>query len=381
VRILVLGCKDYPAFTTPWVHSGGMEVYTERMVRSLATRALFTLYTAGGRSDDAARVIPLGGFGGLRTQPVSLLLRSLTRLRSSGRDFDLLNPQTPLAALAARMAKRRWGIPYVVTVHVFGADPAHAGGRASAWAYSRVEQLVFSEAGAIIPTGRALAAALENRYQGTKEKISVVTAAGDGRKHTAPRDVTRARLGITERHHLLLFLGRLVDENGIDDLLAAMSFLGHNHPNLQLMIAGAGTREREIAARIRRGGLDEVVRMIGPVRGQEKLDLLAAADLMVRASRHEVFPEAYLEALSVGTPVAATAAGDTADLAAESGAIELLPSADPRGQAETIGSLLDDTERRTQMRARALEYSERVQWAQQRERYWAVLQRVAGGRA
>ena len=61
MRILVLGCKEYPAFTTDWVHSGGMEVYTERMVRSLSSRARFALYTAAGASDADARVISLGG--------------------------------------------------------------------------------------------------------------------------------------------------------------------------------------------------------------------------------------------------------------------------------------------------------------------------------
>jgi glycosyltransferase involved in cell wall biosynthesis len=125
--------------------------------------------------------------------------------------------------------------------------------------------------------------------------------------------------------------------------------------------------------------LGEAVQMIGPVRGQDKLDLLAAADVMVRSSLHEVFPEAYLEALSVGTPVAATPAGDTPDLAEQSGAIELLPFGDPRGQAAVLAALLDDVDRRVRMRERALDYSRRVRWEQQRELYWNVLERSAGG--
>src|SRR5205085_12439551 len=122
----------------------------------------------------------------------------------------------------------------------------------------------------------------------------------EGVRETAPRVDTRARLGFSDENHLLLFLGRLVDENGIEDLLAAVSFLRHNRPHLRLLIAGTGHRKRDVATRIRSEGLGGVARMIGPVQGQEKLDLLAAADVMVRSSWHEVFPEAYLEALSVG---------------------------------------------------------------------------------
>jgi len=381
VRILVLGCKDYPAFTTSWVHSGGMEVYAERMIRSLSDRARFTVYAAAGHSDDGASVERLGAARGLRTQPLSLALRSWPRVGRSAREFDLLNPQTPLAALAAWRANRLFGVPYVVTVHIFGADRVHAGGRLAAFAYSCAERLVFSKAAAIIPTGRRLAAALEKRYAGIGSKISIVTAAADGVKRTIPRNDVRARWAVAADAELLVFLGRLVEENGIDDLLAAVSVLRQNRPRLRLMIAGAGDRERDVATTIERSELKEAVRMVGAVRGQEKLDLLAAADLMVRASRHEVFPEAYLEALSVGTPVAATAAGDTEDLAAESGAIELLPMNDPRGQARVLASLLDDPSRRSAMRERALEYSRSVVWDRQKERYWSVLESAAGSRA
>jgi glycosyltransferase involved in cell wall biosynthesis len=358
-----------------------MEVYSERMIRSLADRARFTIYAAGGRSDGAARVEALGAWRGLRTQPLSLVAKSWARVRRSGRDFDLVNAQTPLAGLVARRAKRLFGVPYVVTVHVFGADPAHAGGQLSAFAYSCVEQLVFSQAAAIIPTGRRLAAALEKRYQGIYSKITLVTAAGEGVKGTVPRDQTRARLEVGLEEEFLLFLGRLVVENGLNDLLAAFSLLRQNRPRLRLLIAGTGDCEMEVSTRIEREGWNDRVRMIGAVRGQEKLDLLAAADLMVRCSRHEVFPEAYLEALSVGTPVAATPAGDTAELAEESGAIELLPLGDPDGQARVLAKLLDDRARRAAMHERALAYSRRVRWETQKERYWNVLERAAGGRA
>ena len=129
------------------------------------------------------------------------------------------------------------------------------------------------------------------------------------------------------------------------------------------------------------GGEAGAIRMIGAVRGQEKLDLLAAADLMVRTSTHEVFPEAYLEALSVGAPVAATPAGDTPDLAEDSNAIALLPLGDPRGQAAILGELLGDPARLDRMRVAALDYSRRFRWEAQKDRYWDVLRSAAGASA
>ena len=129
------------------------------------------------------------------------------------------------------------------------------------------------------------------------------------------------------------------------------------------------------------GGEAGAIRMVGAVRGQEKLDLMAAADLMVRTSTHEVFPEAYIEALSVGTPVAATPAGDTPDLAEDSKAIALVPFGNPRGQAAVIAELFGDRARLDRMRVAALDYSRRFRWDVQKERYWDVLRSAAGASA
>ncbi len=381
MKILVLGCKDYPAFSTPWVHSGGMEVYAERMIRSLADRHRFSLLTVGGASDRAADVVPLGGASGLRTQPISLTARSWRRLRASRPDADLLNPQTPLSALAARMVKRRYGIPYVVTVHIFGAEPAHAGGRLSAFLYSFVESLVFSEAKAIIPTGRRLGEAIKKNYPRFATKVSVVTAAGEGVRKTAPRSETRRRFEIGKDERLLLFLGRLVEENRIEETVEAFARLRQDRPDVRMLIAGTGDRQMKISEAIRTLDLGGEVRMIGAVRGQEKLDLLAASDAMVRTSRHEVFPEAYLEALSVGTPVLATPAGDTPLMADDSNAIALLPFADPAGQAAVMAGVLDDAARLAQMRAAALDYARRFVWDSQKEHYASLLEAAVGGRA
>ncbi|MEA2624323.1 MAG: teichuronic acid biosynthesis glycosyltransferase TuaC [Candidatus Binatota bacterium] len=382
MRVLVLGVKNYPAFSRPWVHSGGMEVYAERMVRSLAGRARFTVYTADGDPDEAATVVRLGARRGLRTQPLSLAVRSWRRLRADGPVYDVCNPQSPLAAVSAWVAKRRWGIPYVVTVHVFGADPAHAGNRLSAAVYARIQALVFSEAAGIIPTGRRLAEALERRYPKIGSRITVVTAAGTGvRRAAEARATIRFRLGTPAETPVLLFLGRLVRENGICELLEAFQRLREDAPDARLWIAGSGDREARIRKRIGSLGIGGSVQMLGARRGQDKLDLLAAADVMVRTSRHEVFPEAYLEALSVGTPVAATAAGDTEDLATDSGAVAVLPANDPHRQAAMIGALIADRDRLTLMKQRALQYSRRVVWDDRKEVYWRVLESAAHGAA
>lgn len=376
MKILVTGCKDYPAFTTPWVYSGGMEVYVERMTRSLADRGKFTLMTAGGRSDSSARVISLGAARGHRTQPLSLLLRTLRRVLGARPDCDVINAQSPLSGLAGYFSRVRWGIPYVVTVHVFGSDRAHSGGRVAAGGYAAIESLVLSRAAGVIPTGRVLAGMLCERYPKVRPRVRAVTAAGTGVAETADRRAVRERLGIPAGEKALLFLGRLVEENGLGDLFEAAAHLAASFPRFRLLIAGTGDerQRRTLESRVRRLGLDGRVHWLGSLSGREKVDVLAATDVLVRTSFHEVFPEAYIEALSVGTPVVATPAGDTPILAEESGAIEVVPFADPPAQALALGRLLDDDRRLEEMRSRGLAYAARVTWEDRKDLYWDVLE-------
>lgn len=130
--------------------------------------------------------------------------------------------------------------------------------------------------------------------------------AGPRREPGAPRRIVS--LG---RIHAGKLLHRQID---------AMAVLRERARPLPLMeIAGAlddgptpgiHPYARSLAARIRRLGLEEHVRLIGPVRGDAaKGAFLSGADLLVNLSVtvEESFPKTPVEALGVGTPVVATA--------------------------------------------------------------------------
>jgi glycosyltransferase involved in cell wall biosynthesis len=81
---------------------------------------------------------------------------------------------------------------------------------------------------------------------------------------------------------------------------------------------------------------------------------LAAADIAVHPSLHEIFPNAVGEAMACGRPVIAADAGGTSELIGNSGEAGILvPAGDPDALAQAIGGLLADPERRTQLGAAA----------------------------
>lgn len=127
----------------------------------------------------------------------------------------------------------------------------------------------------------------------------------------------------------LVFLGRLHHVKGVDWLIEAWARLGDNFPDWELIIVGptdpcyARTIERFKRAV---GGLR--VTFAGPKYDQEKLRILAGADLFVLPSRTENFGLTAAEALMMEVPVIATKGTPWSGLSGASAGWWIEPGAD-----------------------------------------------------
>lgn len=335
-HVLVLGCKNYPAFSSPRVISGGMEVYVGELVRLLKEKYDFTLLTAHAHSDaPEVRVVNVPIFGGFALQPISLCFFSFWTalgLVCCGRRIDLINAQTPLSGGIAWMLKACFGIPYVVSVHIFAADRSHAGWMSRL--YGWLEQRVLTRADRVISAGYRLKEFLDRRYGFPNDRVVVIHPGMDLPAHPSRKPSSAIQNVIADRAYKVLYLGRLIRENGLLDLLRAFTVL--KDLSVRLYLAGNGDLEGTAREFIRREGLEERVILLGIVTGEDKTHLIKNVDLSIRPSYHEVFPVAYLESIACGIPVVATPVGDTEYLAKRTGAITLVPTNAPERIAEAV---------------------------------------------
>jgi glycosyltransferase involved in cell wall biosynthesis len=125
-----------------------------------------------------------------------------------------------------------------------------------------------------------------------------------GRYRREARPQTDARWDIPPGAQLVLFLSRVHPLKGADRLIEAFFQIAERCPRAVLMVAGPddGGLERKYRASIQAMGLGQRVRFPGMVLGEDKLDLLARADLFCLPSFGEGFSLAVLEALASGTP-------------------------------------------------------------------------------
>jgi len=126
----------------------------------------------------------------------------------------------------------------------------------------------------------------------------------------------RQRFSIPQSARLMLFLGRITPKKGLPMLLGAMASYRACLGDWRLIIAGVDEFGHEAQVRELVSDLDmeDLVRFVGPLYGQDKRDAFAAAELFVLPSHSEGAPMVILEALGAGTPVLTTNASPWEDL-------------------------------------------------------------------
>lgn len=175
----------------------------------------------------------------------------------------------------------------------------------------------------------------------------------------ARRDL-RAELGIPADGRIVLTIGRLSEQKGYADLLQIIPGVLEGRPDLFFVWAGDGELRRELDCRIREGGLEPHVQILGH-RG-DTARLLAGADIFLLPSRYEGQSFALTEALAHGVPALSSDAGGAAEIIRNGIDGLIFGRADPAALAQKLIWALDHPQRMSEMadagRARAALFSE-----------------------
>lgn len=146
-----------------------------------------------------------------------------------------------------------------------------------------------------------------------KEKIEWIGNGVDLKRFsnlTEDRDL-KSSLGIDEKDKVIGFIGRIVREKGVEELILSLKQVGQTIPNVKLLIVGdtlesdrdQGAKER-IKQLIDINGLTNKVIFIG--FREEIPQIYKIMDVFVLPSHREGMPRTVLEAMASGKPVIAT---------------------------------------------------------------------------
>ncbi|UMZ09169.1 MULTISPECIES: glycosyltransferase family 4 protein [unclassified Pseudomonas] len=178
-----------------------------------------------------------------------------------------------------------------------------------------------------------------------------------------------------EQEPLVGFVGRLSGEKGPDLFLDALIGLCQQRPSLKAVLLGDGEQNAILRQRIEAAGLS--LRILLPGYQSDMQPWLKRLNVLVISSRTEGTPMILLEAMQVGTPVAAFAVGGIPDVLQHRHNGLLATPLDSEELARCIGELLDDP-----LQARSLAEAARVTQRQHHHlptlaKRWDELYRVA----
>lgn len=157
---------------------------------------------------------------------------------------------------------------------------------------------------------------------------------------TRSRSDVRRELGVAHDAELIVTVGRYTAEKSQALLIEAVAELARRRPRLRALIVGLGPLESELRDSASRLGLDGIVEVTGP--RADAVDVIAAADVAVSTSIREGLGLTLLEALTVGTPVVASAVGGIPDVLDDGAAGLLFPSGDVHALVAALERVLDD---------------------------------------
>lgn len=186
-------------------------------------------------------------------------------------------------------------------------------------------------------------------------KLASATAAEDFFSHQ--------RTGVSSKHPArLLFVGWIIPDKGIFDLLDAMVILVRTHPDVRLRLAGPlfdkdDAWKQAVAIR----GISNQVEFLGVISDRKKLiQELDAASIFVFPSHFEGFPVALLEAITLGLPCIGTSVGGIPDILDNGVAGILVEPKAPQELAEALYKLITDNNLREEIATRASERAREV---------------------
>lgn len=151
---------------------------------------------------------------------------------------------------------------------------------------------------------------------------------------------------------IVLFVGRLDRYKGVPLLLDAARRVVRSMPRACFVFAGGShptLQDRDLAELVRRHALQRHVRFLGHVSREEIRSRYTRAAVCVLPSYYETFGLAALEAMSLGVPVVATAAGALPEVVEHGVTGVLVPPGDAERLAEAIVALLGDPSLRRAM--------------------------------
>lgn len=219
-------------------------------------------------------------------------------------NFDIIHAHDWLTAYAGRTIKTAYSIPLVSTIHATEAG-RNSGINSEMQKYiNDTEWMLTYESSEVIVNSNYMKSELQRLFGLPFEKINVVpNGVNLNAFNGIERDYDFRRQYAMDNEKIILFMGRLVYEKGVQHLISAMPKILSYYNDSKLLIAGKGGMIDELKSQANALGLNNKIYFTGYLNSKNVQKMYKCADISVFPSTYEPFGIVALEAMLSGTPV------------------------------------------------------------------------------
>ena len=225
-------------------------------------------------------------------------------------NFDVIHAHDWLVANAAKTIKASYNIPIVSTIHATEAG-RNSGIHDETQRYiNDTEWLLTYEATEVIVNSNYMKNEIQRLFGLPFDKINVIPNGINLSNFTGiERDYDFRRQYAMDNEKIILYVGRLVYEKGVQHLIAAMPKILSNYNDAKLIIAGRGGMMDELRAEASNLGLNDKIYFTGYLNSKQVQKMYKCADVAVFPSTYEPFGIVALEAMLAGVPTVVSDVG------------------------------------------------------------------------
>jgi len=311
--------REYP----PLVY-GGAGVHVDYLSRELAKKIDVEVRCWGPQNRDEGRLHVRGsepwpeitnGTEGKFKGALEAFSLNLTQIKAL-EGVDIVHTHTWYVSMAGYLAKKLYGMPFVLTTHsleplrAWKSEQLGSGYAMSSW----MERTAILDADAIIAVSQGTKADILQAYPDVDaNRVHVIYNGIDLAEYQKTEDTTALRdYGVELDRPYVLFVGRITRQKGVTHLVDAIRYIP---PETQIVLCAGAPDTPEIATELRekveraRQDHPHIVWIEKMVTRQETIQLYSHARVFCCPSVYEPFGIINLEAMACRAPVVASATG------------------------------------------------------------------------
>ncbi len=203
--------------------------------------------------------------------------------------------------------KKIYKVPLIVTIHGSDLFPLKN------FLFKKMQKIILKNCDVCTVNSEATKNEVVRRFPEFSNKLNIIPMGVDT-KIFSKNNRIKNKFKQYKNKKIILFVGRLNEQKGVDYLIKAIPIVKNKFPNTLLLVIGEGEYKRELEKLVSSLSVNENIKFLGAIEHKKTADYYNLADVFVLPSitskiGTEGLGLVLLEAMACGTCVIATSSG------------------------------------------------------------------------